>query len=281
MTAVTDVAKITLPPQRMAMGLLLIVTTLIGVSCAKKSTQTIASEVSESVAIASAEEAEVVAQDQLSGRADGFIGKTISLRGEVRAIIGNTSFLIEDERLFGGEDILIINVGEPITILDGDESDVQVIGIVRQLVLADLERDYGIKLDPELYAEYENRPTIIAQTVVLAPGPGELTSSPEKYYDQRIAVTGEVDDILSSNIFTLDEEQFFGGEDLLVIYPEATAQTEDDQEVIVTGVLRPYRKEEFERDYALDWSDSVQAKIDAEYADKPILIADDIHRPTP
>ena len=281
MTAVTDLLRITPPLQRMAMGLLLIATTLIGVSCAKTSTQTIASEVSESVAIASADEAEVVVQDQLSGRADGFIGKTISLRGEVRATIGDTSFLIEDERLFGGADILIINIGEPITILDGDESDVQVIGIVRQLVLADLERDYGIKLDPELYGEYENRPIIIAQIVVLAPGPGELTSSPEKYYDQRIAVTGEVDDILSSNIFTLDEEQFFGGEDLLVIYPNAMAQAEDDQEVIVTGVLRRYGKEAFERDYALDWSDSVQAKIDAEYADKPILIADDIHRLTP
>lgn len=263
------------------MGLLLIATSLIGISCAEQSTQTIASEASEPAAIAPAEETEVVFHDQLSGRADGLIGKTISLRGEVRAIIEDTSFVMEDERLVGGEDILIINVGEPITLLDGDESDVQVTGIVRQLVLADLESDYGIELDAERYAEYENRPTIIAQTVMLAPGPGEITSSPEKYYNQRVAVAGEVDDVLSSNIFTLDEEQFFGGEDLLVIAPEAAGQAQDDQEVIVTGVLRLYAKEAFERDYALDWSDSVQAEMDAEYADQPILIADDIRLPTP
>ncbi|MGF1523261.1 MAG: hypothetical protein ACFBSF_13175 [Leptolyngbyaceae cyanobacterium] len=275
----TDISK-PMQRQREVAISFLIASAMFSVGCTQTSPKTVVLKAPESAAVISEDAAETVVQNQLSSRTDEFVGKTVSLRGEVRAVIEGSSFLLEDERLLGGDDILVINGGEPIALLDGDESDLQVIGIVQQLVLVDLEKDYGIKLDPDLYAEYENRPAIVAQTVVLTPGPGELTRDPEKYYNQRIAVSGEVDDMLSSTVFTLDEEQFFGGEDLLVIGQMANTQVKEDEEVIVTGVLRPYVKAEFEQEYTLNWDDSVQAEIDAEYTDKPVFVAEDLYRPT-
>lgn len=68
--------------------------------------------------------------------------------------------------------------------------------------------------------------------------------------------------MLSSTVFTLDEEQFFGREDLLVISQATAVQIEEDQEVVVTGLLHPYAKSAFEREYDFDWDLSVQEKKD-------------------
>lgn len=265
--------------QQLILFLLLSTLTALGIGCNRTSSKTIiVPKVSEAATVES-QEAQKILQNQLSQSTDEFIGQTVSLRGEVKTIIEKTSFLLEDERVFGGKDVLIINGGEPVVLLDGDESDLEVVGIVHQLILADLEKDYGIKLDHDLYAEYENRPAIVAQSIVLAPGPGELTQNPEKYYGQRIALAGEVDQILAPMAFTLDEEQFFGGEDLLVISPATPIQAAVEEEVVVTGILRPYHEEVFAQDYTLNWDNSVQQKIDAEYTEKPVFVADDLYSP--
>ncbi|MEB3212167.1 MAG: hypothetical protein VKL39_12470 [Leptolyngbyaceae bacterium] len=89
---------------------------------------------------------------------------------------------------------------------DEPTEDVQVTGEVRQLVTADLEQEYDLTLDPELYAEYEDRPAIIAESIAFAPDPEEVTEEPEQYYGQTIAVTGEIGELISTNIFQLQEE---------------------------------------------------------------------------
>ncbi|MGI8935010.1 MAG: hypothetical protein ACR2FS_13140, partial [Phormidesmis sp.] len=139
------------------------------------------------------EATENVDQEELSSGAEGLIGQQVSIRGEV-AEVDESSFTIADNQLFGGEDILVINTtGEPFILPEGDNSEVQVTGEVQQLVTADFEREYGLTLDPTLYADYEDRPVIVASSLALAPDPGDLTSNPEKYYNQRIAVQGEIE----------------------------------------------------------------------------------------
>lgn len=280
MTKIVELIRIVLRQRKSATSILLLASIVIGTSCTTSlKTSTLEALDTETTAIEA--DVEAVAQSQIFNSAEESLGKVVSIRGEVREIVEETSFLLEDERVFGGEDVLIINNGEPIVLLDGNESDLQIIGIVQKLVLADFEREYGIKLDPALYAKYENRPIVIARSIVLAPGPGDLTRNPEQYFGQRIAVSGEVDDVLSSMVFALDEEQLFGGKDLLVISQMMTTRVEEDEEVVVTGVLRPYVKAEFERDYTLDWDTSVQAEVEAEYAGEPVFVADDLRRPAP
>lgn len=224
------------------------------------------------------EAADNVTTEEIASGAEGLIGETVSIRAEVEETIGGSSFLLEDDTLFGGEDVLVINAsGEPFVLVEGDDTEVQATGEVQQLVIADFERDYGVTLDPTLYVDYEDRPVVVAQSLALAPDPGDITSNPELYYNKRIAVQGEVEDKLSPTTFTLDEEQLFAGEDLLVLTQGATPDTQDGEEVVVTGVLRPYVKAEFDTDYDLDWDLSVEEQVEAEYSEKPVFVADSVY----
>jgi hypothetical protein len=202
----------------------------------------------------------------------------VSIRAEVEEIVDDTSFLLEDDQFFGGEDVLVINAsGKPFVLAEGDDTDVQVTGEVQQLVTADFETEYGLDLDPTVYADYEDRPVVVAQSLALSPDPGDITSNSEAYYNKRISVAGEIEEKLDGNTFTLDEEELFGSEDLLVISALASPQANDGEEVTVTGVLRPYVKAEFETDYDLTWDLSVQEQVEAEYSEKPVFVADEVY----
>ena len=110
---------------------------------------------------------------------------------------------------------------------------------------------------------YETKPVIIAQSVALAPDPGDITADPEKFYNQRIAVEGEVEEIRETGLFTIDEEKLFGGEDLLVYAPDVSTSrpVKEDEVITVTGVLRPFVVADFERDYDLQWDLSVKEEV--------------------
>ncbi len=224
------------------------------------------------------EAADNVSVEEVASGTEGLVGETVSIRGEVEETVDDTSFLLEDDKLFGGEDVLVINAsGEPFVLIDGDDTEVQVTGEVQQLVIADFETEYSLTLDPTLYADYEDRPVVVAQSIALSPDPGDITSDPEKYYNKRIAIQGEVEDKLSPTTFTLDEEQLFAGEDLLVLTQGATPDTQDGESVTVTGILRPYVKAEFDTDYDLDWDLSVEEQVEAEYSEKPVFVADGVY----
>ena len=249
-------------------GLLLAASMTVVAACAETPPETTTEE----------EATENVTTEELSSGAEGLIGETVSIRAEVEETVDEASFLLEDDQIFGGEDVLVINAsGEPFVLTEGDDTPVQVTGEVQQLVTADFETEYGLDLDPELYADYEDRPVIVAQSIALSPDPGDITANPEAYYNQRIAVAGEIEEKYDDTTFTLDEEELFGGDDLLVISMMASPQAQDGEEVTVTGVLRPYVKSEFETEYDLTWDLTLQDQIEAEYTEKPVFVADEVY----
>jgi hemin uptake protein HemP len=219
-----------------------------------------------------------VTTEDLSENLDAYLGQTVSVREEVEELVGDYAFMLDDDQLFGGEEILIINAsGQPVNLVEGDDTDVQVTGEVRELILADLEQDYGFDLDDELFVDYEDQPVIVAQSIALAPDPGDITDNPENYYYQRLAVNGDVGMVVSENTVTLESEELFGGEDLLAISPEDTISLNEDEEVVMTGVLRPFITSEIEQEYDLTWDLDLQEKLEAEYQDRPILIVDSVY----
>jgi hypothetical protein len=221
---------------------------------------------------------ENVTTQQVSEETSNYVGETVTIRGDVNEVVGDASFLMDDEQLLGGEEILIVNAsGEGITLPEGEGSQVQVTGEVKNFVIADIERDYGLDFDPNLYAEYEQKPAVIAQSIALSPDPGDITANPENYYYQRIAVQGEVEEIRSTGVFTVDEEQLFGGEDLLVITANPDPQVNENESVTIVGTLRPFVQAEFERDYDLTWDLDFKQEIEAEYENKPVFVADEIY----
>lgn len=210
-----------------------------------------------------------------------YLGEIVTVRSEPIEKISPGTFTIEDDQFFGSQPILVINAsGQPFVFPEGG-TDIQVTGEVRNFVTAEIEREYNLGLEASAYTQYENQPALIAQSIAIAPEPGELTSNPEQYYGKPLAVTGEVDEVQGVNAFTLDEDQLIGGQELLVIQgtPATAPQRpiEDGEKVAVTGVLRPFVVADLEREYEFNWDTGVQQQLEAEYRDKPVLIAENIY----
>ena len=206
------------------------------------------------------------------------LGKTVTVRSKPINKLGPSTFTVSDQKFFGSESILVVNAtGKPFVMPTESGQEVQVTGTVRNFVLADIEREYKLGLQPNLYAEYESKPAIVAQSMALAPTPGELTSDPKKYYGKTLAVSGEVETIRSPNSFTLDEDKLIGGEDLLVIHTVPKTSVKEGEKVAVTGVLRSFVLAELERDYDLQWDLTLKQKLEAEYTNKPVLVATGVY----
>lgn len=100
-------------------------------------------------------------------------GEQVELMGEVEEIIGPNAFRLQEEgELIDDDSVLVIDVAatEPIA----EDQEVRVIGEVRSLVVADLEREYDLTWDADIReqieAEYEGQPVIIAQSTMLVAG---------------------------------------------------------------------------------------------------------------
>lgn len=228
-----------------------------------------------------------VTTQEVADNTKQLIGKIVTVRSEPVRKIGPNSFTINDKEFFDRDNILVINAsGKPFVFPTDAGTAIQATGEVRNFVLADVNRQYGLNLEPNLYVDYENQPAIIAQSLAPAPKPGEITKNPSQYYGKTLAVTGEVEDILSPNTFTLDEEQLFGANDLLVLVanPRTATATKpvntavrDNETVAVTGVLRPFVVADLEREYDLTWDLNLQRKLEAEYRTRPVLVVQSIY----
>lgn len=225
-------------------------------------------------------EASNVQLGALTGNVEEYLGQTVSVRGEAERAVGESSFLLQDDQLFGGQEALVINATETSFLLpaaDEPTERVQVTGEVRELVIADLEQEYGIDLDPDLYADFEDRPVIVARSIVFAPDPEEITEDPSQYYGEIIAVSGEVGELLSDSVFMLEEEGWFEGDSVLVIGASMLPTLSENEEVVVTGTLRPFVAAEFEEDYDLTWDLDLQQQLEAEYSEQPVLVANEVY----
>ncbi|MBD3885324.1 hypothetical protein IFO70_26710 [Phormidium tenue FACHB-886] len=222
-----------------------------------------------------------VSTEEVAENTNRYIGQTVTVRSEPIKKISSSTFTIEDNQFFGDEPILVVNAsGKPFAFPEAG-TDIQITGEVRNFVFADVEREYKLSLDVNTYQEYENKPAILAQSIAIAPKPGELTRNPQQYYGKPLAVTGEVEEIQGANAFTLDEDQLIGGQELLVLRatPAAANQPaiQDGEKIAVTGVLRPFVIAELERDYDFNWDTGIQQTLEAEYRNKPVLIAENVY----
>ncbi|HEY9769117.1 MAG TPA: hypothetical protein V6C71_11585 [Coleofasciculaceae cyanobacterium] len=214
---------------------------------------------------------------EITRHLESYIGQSVLVRNNVLKTVGKKGFVLDKDRAFSGDTILVLNISK-MPLLFSNESTLEILvrGTVEKLTLTDLEQKYGLKLNGDLYAQYENQPVIIADSLTLSPDPEDLTSNPQAYYNKPLAVKGELEDLKSYGIFELDEEQVFGGEDLIVIQPKPRIELYKEQTAIIYGTLRPLVVIELERDYDLGWDLSIQAEIEAEYAQKPVLVAEKI-----
>lgn len=219
----------------------------------------------------------LVSTAEITENTNSFIGETILVRNDVLEVIDEQGFILDKDRAFSGETVLVINT-TPISLMSIEERTPEVLigGKVERLNLSTIEQKYSLNLESSLYAKYEGKPVIIATTLIYSPDPEDLIARPEIYYDKPLAIKGEVEDIKKYGIFELDEEQVFGGEDLPVVQVRSKIQLYDEQTIIVYGVLHPFIADEFNQDYDLNWDSAILTQLEAKYNHKPVLVADKI-----
>ncbi len=202
------------------------------------------------------------------------LGEEVTVRGEVTEVEPGMSFVLQEEGLFEGDEVLVINVSQQMLPEQQDNLELQVTGEKGMLVVADVEQEYGLDLNPELYVDYENKPVIFASSMVLSPEIEDVAENPDRYYSQEIAVKGEVKNINSDYAFILREDKLFSDDNLLIVNTTGEPIPNQDEKVVVTGTVRPYVRAEFEKDYNLTWDLDIQEEIEAEYTNQPVLIVD-------
>ncbi|MBW4631153.1 MAG: hypothetical protein KME30_04390 [Iphinoe sp. HA4291-MV1] len=222
----------------------------------------------------------VVNTYDVSKNMENFIGETVTVISNPIQKVGLTSFTVSDERFFSGEPIVVVNAsGVPFDLpTDSSNIRVQVTGDVRNLDIPKIERDYKLNLQDESYKDYINKPAIIAKSIILAPKSGQITKNFSNYYGKKVTIMGDVNNIQSPVLFTLDENYLSGAEDLLVLLvAPPTRIINKGQTVEMVGVVRPFVAVDIERDYGITWDEGVRRQLEADYRNKAVFVADTMY----
>ena len=118
--------------------------------------------------------------------------------------------------------------------------------------------------------------TTAQQTAPVSATPGAIAEDPEDYYGKRVSVRAEVEDVISPQVFLLDEDRLFAWPDVLVITPKTTGAIPEDEIVTVTGTVRPFTEAELRRDYDWGWWADLQPNFYVTFRDRPVIIADSV-----
>ncbi|MBO0351812.1 hypothetical protein J0895_22560 [Phormidium pseudopriestleyi FRX01] len=105
--------------------------------------------------------------EEVADNPNQFMGQTVTLSGEVAEVLGPNVFRLQEDQLIGGNDIIVITTDAQTPVME--DSQVQVTGEVRQLVITEIERDYDLGWDDtlrtEIEREYTDRSAIVAQSI--------------------------------------------------------------------------------------------------------------------
>ena len=225
----------------------------------------------------------VISLENIAGSPEDFYGQTVTIRGDFRESIDENAFKLTRGGFlfFGGSDVLVVNnTGQPILPLENQNIPLQVTGEVRLLRVAELQRDFGWDFwNPDVYVEYDERPVIVAESIALAPDPGQITDNPEQFYGQTIAVEGELNEYFTSNAMLLQHSRLIGGGDMLVLLPPEANRINAGEDIVVTGEVRPFMMADIEGELDIrGWSPEMQTLLVEEFGNRPVMFADNVYQ---
>lgn len=203
---------------------------------------------------------------------EAYLGQQVSVNGEVSEVLGpNVIRMDEDNWLDIGDDLLVVlpeGVARPATL--EDETNIVIEGTVRNFVLAEFERDYDFFSEPELYAEFENRPVIVADMLWLQASLSDVDDNPDAYLGNRVTVYGEASELVGATGFRLEDPGFFAGDDVLVLMREEGMTVAEDGRYYVTGTVQRFSLADAEAELGYDLDDA----LFGDWADRTVIIAD-------
>jgi uncharacterized protein YdeI (BOF family) len=211
----------------------------------------------------------------VSDNPDAYLGQQVQLNGEVSQVFGpNTIRMDEDNWLDIGDDILVIippDVTAPQTM--EDETNIIVEGEVRNFVLAEVVQDFDFFGDsPDIYAEFENRPAVVASTIFNQATLSDIDDNPESYIGNNVSVYGEAIEIIGATGFRLEDPMLFAGDDVLVLTRDQDVQINEGAELIVTGTVQRFNVTDAEDDLDYDLDD----ELFTDWDERIVILADSI-----
>lgn len=107
---------------------------------------------------------------------DRYLGKTVTVSGEVEDIHGPKAFTLGGEGFLFNKELLVVSA-RPVPEIPDRPGDVdlvkdditQVTGTVRRMTVAEVEREIGWDLHPDLEAEFIDKPVLIARSIHVTP----------------------------------------------------------------------------------------------------------------
>ena len=98
-----------------------------------------------------------------------------------------------------------------------------------------------------------------------------LSQKPQEYQGETVTVRAEVEEILSPNLFTLDEDNVISaGRDVLVFVARPDAVPQEGKTITVTGTVRPFVRADFMRDF--DWF-YADPDLFVRFSSRPVVVA--------
>ena len=189
------------------------------------------------------------------------LGQQVTVSGEATEIVDPSSFVIGGDAL-GDSGALVLSAGGalaelPTPITEGTiDSDtvLQVTGTVEELVVVDLEEEYGLDVDDEALEEWEGDAVIVADSIATLPG-------------ETVTIAGNVTNLLSTVSF-----QLAGSGWTVVVLDAAQAAVEPGEYVQVQGTVRQLDIAELEEEFGTDLDDAVYEP----YVGDLVLVAENV-----
>lgn len=116
-----------------------------------------------------AEETIVPTTEEVAESPERYVGKKLTLTGEVDEVFGDQAFELEGNDVIFDDELLVLTKS-PLRLRGAmvqDDDMVMVSGTVRRFVVTELERDLGWDLSPELEVEWKNKVVFVADSVSL------------------------------------------------------------------------------------------------------------------
>lgn len=205
-----------------------------------------------------------------------WLGKTVTVTGTIENVREGSTFTIENEAYLDSERILVINRSEePIPELPAENIALQVTGTVEEVKSTEFVEGIDADLSSSVPDDLKDKPAIFADSIILAPDPREIIEIPANFYGRNVAVEGKVAEILGDNAFTLAQLSYALSEDkdLLVLNMTSESIPANGAEVAIKGEVRPYDRQQLERDYG---EQIFSEELDAKYANAGVLIVESI-----
>jgi hypothetical protein len=107
--------------------------------------------------------------DELEDKPESYLGKTVTVEGEVDRVLGPHLFTIDERNWVDAERELPVLVAEPFAAIVRTDAPVLVTGVVEKVPIAKVQQDWDLfSSDPKIKAEIETRPVLVAREVVAA-----------------------------------------------------------------------------------------------------------------